>query len=440
MGERDDLDEPAAATADEVRKAQIAMIAVLGGEVDEPPAVEPAPEPLTIAVWGNLQSKDRARVSANLTLALAKLDYRVCLVNPGIVPHEQREMFGFLKALDDSSAPLMETAVPQLFVSPGTTSALPANEDQEDRAIEIIKNVHRLRVDVVVLDCTEGTGFDTSDFFDLADHRLMVIDTAAAPLGRAYAFLKGSVHRVIRESLSSHAERTLLDDTIRASGGQKVREAVALLPSRAGAVRAKVESRLRGYSVSVVGYEVGGRAEQDKLHAFTRMLHDFLSLTVPVVPLPEDPKINENLASPAARPIFNLAKRLADADVEPLRPGSRTARAEGDDLPGALGSYLRRHRRFPVQWPAVLNAGGRQFDAVVADLSAGGALVECTAIVEEGHSVSLVVTVEHERTVLTATVRRALSGRLGIEFGRETNRRIVRALLAEARRRVPHEP
>lgn len=431
MTDKDDFDEfPIDNDPESVRRAREAMLAMFSGQVavEAQKPVERRSDPLMIAVWGDLAREDRAQVSANLAMAIARIGSRVVLVNPGLVPEQQTEMFGFLKALDTSSAPLMETGIKNLLVSPGRVGG-GDEQDAHQEALLVLRNIANAEVDVAVFDCGVSAALDTRDLFDLADHRLVVVRPGVTAIAATYGFLKQALARFIREALTAGDDIEYFDNILRTRSPKTTRDMVRFLDEERSDLGEWVEARVTTFQVTIVGHQLKSRADIDSLYALARMLGDFLSVKAVVLALEGAVRIHRSMGSAEGQELLGLAQRLMAADVGELRSERFTEADEG--LPGPVSKYLRRHERCSVEWPVSIGTSGRTVRGVIEDVSVGGALIMCSDPLRIGETVSL--RIEPLDVELSGEVRRVVNDRAGLEFDKSIAREVLDQVMACAR-------
>ena len=82
-------------------------------------------------------------------------------------------------------------------------------------------------------------------------------------------------------------------------------------------------------------------------------------------------------------------------------------------MSGQAGADRRRHERRSVHLPGRLTAGDQTGDCVVFDISAGGAVVQCSAPASPSQAVRLKLT---EKGEFSGTVVWQRADRIGIKF------------------------
>jgi len=163
-----------------------------------------------IPVAGGKGGTGKSIITANLGIALSQSDYRVIVVDLDLggsnlysylgLPNKFPGLGDFLKAkaltVDQLPVP---TRFPNLSFIPGdgqTPFMANINYGQKKK---LLRMLHQLDADYILLDLGAGSGFNTLDFFGL-DHRGLIITTTEYPaIMNLMVFLKNFTFRVIEQ-------------------------------------------------------------------------------------------------------------------------------------------------------------------------------------------------------------------------------------------------
>jgi MinD-like ATPase involved in chromosome partitioning or flagellar assembly len=388
--------------------------------------------PRLIAVGSANAGDGKSVVASNLAVAIAGLGPQVVLVDLDLGTPHLHELFGItrpvpglqawldreLATLDGS---LTSTGIRNLHLvsgmrRPAGQGITPALRE------ELLRQLHQLDGDVVIVDIGATNREDLLDFFSLGALRLIVSGPDRPALESAFAFLKGATLRA--------AERY----------GDGAREALA---------------RFRG---RIVGNRTQAPEDAESFHAFSRLVREHLALSLPVLGcLRGSDRILQSVA--ARRPL--LTRRGLDENVRAFHQMAELLvleDASSDDacdlghqgpltvaeapLPADLGDYRRKHTRYPVDWAARLVLEDRATEVRVLDVSEAGAAVEVFSGLRTGDQAVLCFTQLPGQPALPVLVRNVLPGirRVGMSFVErsEVSARLVaaaRALTSAARGR-----
>ncbi|MFO8063433.1 MAG: P-loop NTPase [Spirochaetota bacterium] len=155
--------------------------------------------------------------TANIGVALARAGKTVILVDldlggsnlhtclgeknnkPGVGNYIYKQERG-LEAL------LVETRTPQLYFIPGD-SLLPGTANLPYfRKLKILKELHELIADYVILDLGSGSSYNTLDFFLTSSAGILVLSPETTSILNAYSFIKAALFRLIYRSFPSRSE------------------------------------------------------------------------------------------------------------------------------------------------------------------------------------------------------------------------------------------
>ncbi len=401
----------------------------------------------------------KSTVAANLAIALAGLRSRVVLIDLDLRHPTQHQLFGIvapvpgLKALlhdqiDTMEQALTPTAVRNLYLvsAEGTGSdTQPANVEQQHRLLE---QIWELDADVVIADVGSDSGDELVDLFELGAMRLVVSAPDPLSIRRTYNIFKAQVAREIDHVAGGTAEGILLASTL---AGPDPRPMSELLRGAARPnIRAALEQALEAFGGRLVGNRIRTSDEADLMHAASRLMADYLGISVPVLGV-IDSSMQIDATRISGRPLLlgsgidrnvrlfhSMAEQLLmDADdteaprcvARPTPPPELAiglaphiagdSDPDGAALPASLGSYMRRHPRYPVDWHAIYRSDSApEVPVRVFELSLSGASIETLPglqIGDRGRLVFTQVALQPEIAVTVMNVRRPL-GRAGLLF------------------------
>ncbi|MBK7863250.1 MAG: P-loop NTPase [Archangiaceae bacterium] len=159
-----------------------------------------------VAVGGGKGGIGKSLVSANLGIALAQRGSSVVLVDADLgganlhsclgVPQPQVSLSDFI---DRRAETLEEVAVPtgieRLKLISGARDVLDAANPRHAEKQKLLRHIRSLDVDYVIVDLGAGTGFNTLDFFLLADTGIVVLLPEPTSIENAYRFIKAAFFR-----------------------------------------------------------------------------------------------------------------------------------------------------------------------------------------------------------------------------------------------------
>ena len=413
-----------------------------------------------IAVCG-ARGVGKRTVAANLAIALAGLRARVVLIDLDLRHPAQHRMFGIaspisgLRALLEAEVDTMEqvltqTSVRNLHLVSAHGARPPEYPARTEQQHLLLQQIWDLDANIVIADVPADSGDELVDLFALGALRLVVSAPDARAIRRAYNFFKGEIVREIDHVAGNTVEGAALIAAINSSTPQPL-AARALPQSGSPQVQAGLTRALSAFAGRLVGNLSRDSREADQLHAASRVLSDYLGITVPVMGV-----LNASdhlaLGADSGRPLLlgsgidhnvrlfhSMAEQLLvdidEAEAPHCVPGAGNRTVEprcavpghvsSDEdehsapLPVPLEVYMRRTPRHPVDWHArYLSSTGRDVDVRVFELSEGGASIAAIPGFDLGSGGTLTFTQISDRPKIPVTVidARRPMGRAGLRF------------------------
>jgi flagellar biosynthesis protein FlhG len=148
---------------------------------------------------------------------------------------------------------------------------------------KIIRKLRSLDADVVIVDCGAGVGYNTLDFFELGAQRLVVTTPQVTAIHDAYSFLKGAVVRALQHHAQTDRERKLLSEVEGSAEGEKVVDLLARIRVEHPAYAERIAHVLENFGAQLVGNQVTSPNQNGIFHAVSKMIRDYLGISVPIV-------------------------------------------------------------------------------------------------------------------------------------------------------------
>lgn len=437
-----------------------------------------------IAVTGS-GGVGKSTIAANLAIAMAGLRARVVLIDLDLRRPTLHRLFGItapvsgLRALLEAQIETIEqaltpTAVRNLFLVSAEGARPPVLPAQPEQQHRLLQQVWDLDADIVIADVPASSEEELVDLFALGALRVVVASPDNRSVRSAYNYFRAEVIREIEHVASGTAEAAAVVAELQHPTPRAMREILTTLDGNPD-LRGVIQQSLQSFAGRLIGNRIHGPTQADLLHAASRLLGDYLGVSVPLLGVvsasdqmeshPDSsaaahaPLLLGNGIDRNVRAVHAMAELLMidinESEAPHCVPGTRAATAEisprccvpgraaGDDpaddppLPMPLGAYMRRTPRYPVDWHAhYVSDTGRELDVRVVDVSQGGASIEAIPNFDLGTHGLLTFTQLEGQPQLTVTVvdARRPMGRAGLRFEgpRATAQRVARLARASA--------
>jgi flagellar biosynthesis protein FlhG len=405
-----------------------------------------------ITVGGGKGGVGKSIVASNLAVAIAETGVRVVLVDCDLGAANQHVLFGIdrpkpgiqalldrkIESLDEAMTP---TRHPRLHLVAGTGAAVGAANINHGEKQRIIRRIRALDTDVILIDVGAGVSYNVLDFFEQGAQRLLVVTPQVTSIQTAYSFLKGAVMRTLQHHAEKAAELELLAPAAKSGENEKVSQILARVREQSPVLAEGIDKILVRFGAQIVGNQVFEASQAGIFHAITRMIEDFLGITVPILgTVRASRRIREsvNLRKPMmfgpkdddTRGFQQMAEALMAEDVAiddllaedvaatgptgrippapPRISGGETGKASASAL---LDPYMRQSPRVEVDWMGSLRDSDGVRPVKIFEVSGGGAVVQTAQSLELGQELTLVF--EHipmQPQVPVKVIRRATMG------------------------------
>lgn len=396
-----------------------------------------------MAIGGGKGGVGKSVVASNLAIAMARLGCRTVLVDADLGAANLHTMFGIdrpgktLQALLEKKVDSLEevvipTVAPRVGLVPGSGAVLGAANIGHARKMKLIRHIHALEAEAVVIDCGAGTGNDVVDLYDAADIRLCVVAPQLTSMQNAYAFLKSAVYRSLKRTPVNHAEAETLKAAIEGSETERLKDVFERVRQDDPTLYDSLQRALGAFHVRIVGNMLDHGGQRRIIESLTRMLGDFLNVPVPVAAtIPRTKKLHESVtrrrpylvdaaSGTAATQLLRLAETLLEVDVASLRLARRREvepQDRGHGPSGPLANHIRAHQRVKVHGPIDVHHYGKRYTGQLEDVSRGGLGLKVRAPVKLDEHVFL--SIRGIEDLIDVKVKRIDGDFLGVAFADE---------------------
>ncbi|MDX2021195.1 MAG: P-loop NTPase [Deltaproteobacteria bacterium] len=254
-----------------------------------------------ISVGGGKGGVGKSIVSCNMAVAMAQLGHKTVLADLDLGAANQHLLLGIDRPLpgieallsrtvDDARTGLTPTKIPGLSLLAGTGAVVGAANITHGQKGKIIRKLRGLDADVVIIDCGAGVGYNTLDFFELGAQRLVVTTPQVTAIHDAYSFLKGAVVRTLQHHAQNDRERKLLQEVEGSAEGEKVIDLLTRIRHTNPGYAERIGKVLENFGAQLVGNQVTSPNQNGIFHAVSKMIRDYLGISVPIVGWLKDSK------------------------------------------------------------------------------------------------------------------------------------------------------
>jgi flagellar biosynthesis protein FlhG len=159
---------------------------------------------------------------ANLATVLAGAGQRVILVDTDLESANLHTLLGvrpppvsladFVAQREGELVKLVfDTHIPNLSLIAGTHAHVELPQPGKIDRARLLRALHRLPADWVLLDLSAGARASVLDYFLTADDQILMLDAEPTSVESSYHFLRAAFYRHIKEALATHAARDLVD-------------------------------------------------------------------------------------------------------------------------------------------------------------------------------------------------------------------------------------
>jgi flagellar biosynthesis protein FlhG len=173
-------------------------------------------------IGGGKGGSGKSFITANIGICLSKAGSRVILIDADLGGANLHTFLGisppaltlsdFIKRrVSHLHEVLIPTEIPNLQLLTGAQDLLNAMDSKSVQKRKLLRSIQRLEGDYLLVDLGGGNSVSVLDFFLMSDGGILVVTPEPTSVENTYRFLKSAFYRRIRQSVSSHQVKTLID-------------------------------------------------------------------------------------------------------------------------------------------------------------------------------------------------------------------------------------
>lgn len=174
------------------------------------------------AIGGGKGGSGKSFITTNMGICLSKLGVRVILIDAdlgganlhtflGISPPALSLSDFIQKRVSRLQEVLIPTEIPNLQLLTGAQDLLNAADAKSTQKRKLLRSIQSLESDYILIDLGGGNSLSVLDFFLMSDGGILVVTPEPTSIENTYRFLKSAFYRRLRQSVSSHPVKALID-------------------------------------------------------------------------------------------------------------------------------------------------------------------------------------------------------------------------------------
>ena len=176
-------------------------------------------------IGGGKGGSGKSFITANIGICLSKLGARVILIDADLGGANLHTFLGILppavslsdfikKRVSHLHEVLIPTEVPNLQLLTGAQDLLNAADAKSVQKRKLLHSIQSLEGDYILVDLGGGNSVSILDFFLMSDGGILVVTPEPTSIENTYRFLKSAFYRRLRQSVSSHSVKNLIDEAM----------------------------------------------------------------------------------------------------------------------------------------------------------------------------------------------------------------------------------
>jgi flagellar biosynthesis protein FlhG len=193
------------------------------------------------SVGGGKGGTGKSFVTLSLGIRLAMMKKRVVIIDADLgganlhtllgIRNPQYTLNDFIKKRVDSlNEVCIETQIPNLKLISGGDDILSLSNPKYSQKAKILRHLHKLEADYILLDLGAGTSYNVLDFFLYTQGKMLVVSPFPTSIQNAYGFIKTALYRRLSQLFSKNDRVTgLINKSIDPGRGDTIKSVVELM-------------------------------------------------------------------------------------------------------------------------------------------------------------------------------------------------------------------
>ncbi|GBE14739.1 MAG TPA: MinD/ParA family protein [Proteobacteria bacterium] len=178
---------------------------------DTPPLDSHARGPCIWAIGGGKGGVGKSVITANMAIHLARIGKRCVAMDADLgganlhtvigMPTPKRTLTDFLcRKVPNLTDIMTPTPIPNLWLISGSRALMEMANPKHTQKEKILRHLHNLDVDYILLDLGSGTTFNILDFFLVAQEGILVVLPEPTSVENVYHFIKAAFYRKLKRA------------------------------------------------------------------------------------------------------------------------------------------------------------------------------------------------------------------------------------------------
>ena len=176
-------------------------------------------------IGGGKGGSGKSFITANVGVCLSKLGVRVILIDAdlgganlhtflGISPPALTISDFIKKRVSHLQEAVIPTGIPNLQLLTGAQDLLNAVDTKSVQKRKLLNSFQSLEGDYLLVDLGGGNSLSVLDFFLMSDGGILMVTPEPTSIENTYRFLKSAFYRRLKQSVSSYAAKTLIEEAM----------------------------------------------------------------------------------------------------------------------------------------------------------------------------------------------------------------------------------